>query len=146
MYQALPLLIQHRIPCTYFVTLDNVQGGKPFEHDVRLGKRFPVNTVGQLRELSNAGIEIGAHTRSHPDLGRLDCPQRLRDEVVTAREELESVLGRRVRYFALPFGMPRNLNPAAFHLARQDGYEAVVLTDKILASYRQGRWTRTGFE
>jgi len=36
-------------------------------------------------------------------------------------------------------------DPAGF-ATFQDGYEAVVLTDKILASKRQGRWTKTGFE
>ena len=30
-----------------------------------------------------------------------------------------------MRYFAFPFGLKRNLNPAAFRLAREAGYDAV---------------------
>lgn len=123
--QALPLLIQQQIPCTYFVTLHNVQYGEPFPHDLKVGKRFPPNTMSQLRELAEAGIEIGTHTRTHPDLGRISDPDRLYDEVVTAREELQEALGRSIRYFAFPFGMPWNLNKSVFHLAREVNYEAV---------------------
>jgi peptidoglycan/xylan/chitin deacetylase (PgdA/CDA1 family) len=123
--QALPLLIRRRIPCTYFVTLGNVQRGEPFEHDLAAGKRFPVNTIAQLRDLAEAGIEIGAHTRTHPDLGRVTDPDRLRDEVLAAGAELQEALRRRVRYFAFPFGMKRNLNRSVFPMLAEAGYEAV---------------------
>ena len=123
--RALPMLIERQIPCTYFVTLRNVQRGEPFEHDLEAGKRFGVNTIAQLRDLANSGIQIGAHTRTHPDLGQITDPDRLGDEVLTARSELQDALGHRVRYFAFPFGMKCNLNPLVFHMARAAGYEAV---------------------
>lgn len=122
---ALPMLIERGIPCTYFVTLENLVNGKPFAHDLRIGKHFPVNTIGQLRELSQRGIEIGAHTRTHPDLGAVADARRLIDEVAIARCELENILGTAVRSFAFPFGMPRNLNGAVFPLARAAGLRAV---------------------
>ncbi|MHC4401952.1 MAG: polysaccharide deacetylase family protein [Planctomycetota bacterium] len=123
--RALPLLIGKRIPCTYFVTLGNVKRGEPFAHDVKIGKSFPVNTIAQLRGLAESGVEIGAHTRTHPDLGQLHDPERLHDEVVTARDDLQQAIGRPVRYFAFPFGLPRNLSKPAFALARRSGYRAV---------------------
>ncbi len=123
--RALPMLIRRQIPCTYFVTLRNVLRGEPFAHDLEAGKRFPVNTIAQLRDLANSGIEIGAHTRTHPDLGRITDPGRLGDEVLAARSELQDALGHRVRYFAFPFGMKCNLNRSVFHMARKAGYEAV---------------------
>lgn len=122
---ALPMLIDRGIACTYFVTLENVLTGRPFAHDAQVGKRFPVNTIGQLRQLSARGVEIGAHTRTHPDLGQIAEPRRLIDEVVTARRELEDNLAAPVRYFAFPFGMPRNLNGAVVRLARAAGLKAV---------------------
>ena len=122
---ALPLLIRKSIPATYFVALDNVLRGEPFAHDVRAGKRFAPNTIEQLRELAAAGIEIGAHTRTHPDLGPIDDPDRLHDEIVASRDELQDALGRPVRYFAFPFGMPENLSRAAFRVARDAGFAGV---------------------
>jgi peptidoglycan/xylan/chitin deacetylase (PgdA/CDA1 family) len=87
---ALPLLLRNKIPFTYFVTSDPVLRSGYFEHDLRIGLKLPPNTVEQLRELAAAGVEIGAHTRTHPDLGAIDDPQRLHDEVVVARDELQA--------------------------------------------------------
>ena len=123
--RALPLLIDRQIPCTYFVTLENVVAGRPFAHDVRCGYEFPVNTIEQLRELSDRRIEIGAHTRTHPDLGEVESVERIYDEVVSARRELADRLGHPVRYFAFPFGLPNNLNVAAAAIAKADGIECV---------------------
>ncbi len=123
--RALPALIREQIPCTYFVTLNNVLHNEPFAHDIKRGKRFPVNSIDQLRDLAAAGIQIGAHTRSHPDLGGISDAKRLRDEVLVSRDELQQALGAPVRYFAFPFGMPANLNRDVFHLCREAGLEAV---------------------
>jgi peptidoglycan/xylan/chitin deacetylase (PgdA/CDA1 family) len=98
---------------------------KPFPHDVRLGFHSSPNTVEQIRMMSDAGIEIAAHTRTHPDMGRVHDPQQIREEFIVAGQELEDMVGRRVRYFAFPYGMPRNMTPLVFHLAREQGYEAV---------------------
>ncbi len=122
---AIPLLVKERIPCTYFVTVRNVLAGEPFAHDLAGGNRLPPNSLEQLRAMAAAGIEIGAHSYTHPNLGRIADPSDLRREVVAAGEELHSALGRPVRYFAFPFGQHANLNAAAFALARQAGYEAV---------------------
>jgi len=122
---AIPTLIRRRIPCTYFVTLDHVLHGEPFAHDVAQGNRFAPNSLKQLRAMAGAGIEIGAHTYTHPDLARITDEDRLRREVVEAGRELADLLGRPVRYFAFPFGQRENLTSRAFQLAREAGYEAV---------------------
>ncbi len=122
---ALPLLVKERIPCTYFVASRFVMNQQPFPHDVLAGTPLPVNTPEQIRALARAGFEIGAHTRSHADLGCVRDRRSLQDEVVGARHDLESITGQRVRYFAFPFGLHRNLNANAFRLAHEVGYEAV---------------------
>jgi peptidoglycan/xylan/chitin deacetylase (PgdA/CDA1 family) len=123
--QALPLLIAQGIPCTYFVATMNILEGLPFPHDVARGVPLAPNTRQQIRELSRAGIELGVHTRTHADLGRIDDPERLHDEMIVAREELARLTGHEARYFAFPFGQPVNLNPRAFNLAREAGYAGV---------------------
>jgi peptidoglycan/xylan/chitin deacetylase (PgdA/CDA1 family) len=123
--QAIPWLIKERIPCTYFVTLQNILKEEPFSHDLMLGHRFAPNTLEQLRAMAAAGIEIGAHAYTHTDLGAITDPRLLRYEVVTAKEDLQAALGRSVRYFAFPYGQHTNLNPAAFALAKEAGYAGV---------------------
>lgn len=122
---AMPLLAEQGIPCTYFVTLDNVTNNTPFAHDVKAGVPLPVNSIEQLRDLAEAGVEIGAHTRTHPDLGAIANEDQLYDEVVRSADELQDSLAKPVRYFAFPFGLHANLNARAFHMARDAGFEAV---------------------
>lgn len=122
---ALPLLLERRIPCTYFVATRFVFENAPFPHDVNRGTPLPVNTPEQIVSLARAGIEIGAHTRNHVDLGAVTDDDLLEAEVVGAKHDLETLLGCRVNYFAFPFGMHRNLNAAVFPMARQAGYAGV---------------------
>ncbi len=122
---ALPRLVELEIPCTYFVSTHHVLYDAPFPHDVDNNRPLRPNSIEQLRELAAAGVEIGAHTRTHADLGKTHDPQTLYDEVVAARVELQNALRYPVRYFAFPYGQPANLNRAAFRLAQDAGYEAV---------------------
>lgn len=123
--EAIPLLIRQGIPCTYFVTVENVLKGVPFAHDLAQPDPPLPNTLEQLKGMAAAGIEIGAHTYTHPDLGRIVDRSTLHYEVVSAGRHLEEALGRPVRYFAFPFGYAANLNRRAFEMAHRAGYEAV---------------------
>jgi peptidoglycan/xylan/chitin deacetylase (PgdA/CDA1 family) len=122
---AIPLLVEKRIPCTYFVTAQNVLEGKPFPDDLALGHRLAPNSPEQLVAMATAGIEIGAHGYHHADLGANCDPLTLYREVVAAKEELQRTLGRLIRHLAFPYGLHANLNPAAFALAEKAGYAGV---------------------
>ena len=122
---ALPWLIEQNLPFTYFVTSNNTLTGAPFEHDVKNGRPLAPNTVEQLRELAAAGVEIGAHTRSHADLGSISDEDALFEEIVGSKRDLEQTLECPVRYFAFPFGLPANLSTAAFRIAFEAGFWCV---------------------
>lgn len=122
---AIPWLVKERIPCTYFVTVQNVLECRPFDHDLKCGANLAPNSLEEVRAMADAGIEIGAHTYSHADLGKLTDPVVLHKELVVARQELGAATGRPVRYFSFPFGLYANLSYQAFALAAQCGYEGV---------------------
>lgn len=119
---ALALLLELDVPCTYFVTTQPVFQRVPFEHDRQMGNHFAANTIDELRSLAQAGVEIGAHTRTHADLARVNDPALLYDELVAARDDLQTALDAPIRYFAFPFGLHENLSVEAFHAAREAGY------------------------
>ena len=123
--QAIPWLIEKRIPCTYFVTVQNILAGEPFPDDLAMGRRLAPNNLEQLRAMAAAGIEIGAHTFTHTNLGAIGDPRLLHREVVSAREELQTAVGRPIRYFAFPYGLHANLSRAAFALSKAAGYSGV---------------------
>lgn len=121
---ALPLLLERRIPCTYFVTYRNVHEQQPFAHDVALGQPLPVDSLESIRALAQVGVEIGNHTLSHRDCGQLNT-QELIQEIEVAGQALQEALGQPIRYFAFPFGQPANLQAAGFALCQQLGYRGV---------------------
>lgn len=122
---ALPLLIERKIPATYFVTTHHIANQAPFPHDLERGCPLPVNSIDSLLALDLAGIEIGAHTRSHVDLGEITDERVLVDEVITASLELEAMIGRKLRYFAFPYGQTANLNGKVFGLLHSAGFKGV---------------------
>ena len=122
---AIPWLVKAQIPCTYFVTVRNVLEGRPFDHDLKCGVNLAPNSLEEIRAMAAAGIEIGAHTYSHADIGKLTDKALLHQELAVARQQLRAAIDRPVRYFAFPFGLHANLSCQAFALAAQCGYEGV---------------------
>jgi len=122
---AIPYLLERQLPFTYFVTTENVTKGQPFSHDVERGCPLAPNSIDELREMAAAGVEIGAHTITHPDLGSITDDEVLYREIVEPKRELESLLECPVRYFAFPFGLPENMSTTAFEMAFQAGYWGV---------------------
>jgi len=74
-----------------------------------LGRRHPdapwtrVMTEEELCELHGAGVEIGAHTATHPDLTALP-PARAAAELQEGRQHLERLLGGSIDLLAYPYG------------------------------------------
>jgi peptidoglycan/xylan/chitin deacetylase (PgdA/CDA1 family) len=93
---------------------------------VPLQRRFRLLTPAQLVQLQDAGMTIGAHTMTHPVLSRQPLPL-AQHEISDARSVLESLLARRVWAFAYPFGDSAAVDPQAFVLARDAGFEAGFL-------------------
>lgn len=118
---ALPYLVRYRIPCTYFVSTSHVRSGRPFAHDVQHGQPLAVNTIEEVKAIANCGIEVGLHTANHFDFSHSCTPDDLRREIIEAKQELERWIDNPVRYFAVPFGMPKQMRPAVFEAARRCG-------------------------
>lgn len=85
-------------------------------------------TLDELRDLaSRPGVEIGAHTLSHPSLALLPAVEQER-ELAGARTRLEEMLGRPVTLLAYPFGKPGDVSEETQALARRAGYRAAFTT------------------
>ncbi len=123
--EAIPFLLEEKIPFTYFVTTEHIMQQTVFPHDAELGNPLPVNSVESIIALADAGVEIGAHTRTHLDLGKATDPDLIYDEVIVATRELEAAIGHRIRFFAFPYGQYCNLNKDVFHLFKHHGFEGV---------------------
>ncbi|WP_300156355.1 polysaccharide deacetylase family protein [Solidesulfovibrio sp.] len=78
-------------------------------------------TVEHLREMTGAGMAVGAHTHSHRVLATL-APQEQRRELVEGKRLLEEQLGRPVRSLAYPVGRRDSFGEETKRMAREAGY------------------------
>ena len=122
---ALPLLLREKIPFTYFVTTQNLCERTPFLHDLKAGQPLQPNTPEEVAELAAAGVEIGAHSQTHVDLGQVKNTEELEREIVDCKAVVESLVKRPVRYFAFPYGQAKNITRKAFRMAFAAGYAGV---------------------
>ncbi len=101
---ALPVIRRYGFSATVFPVLKHVGGCNDWElPPIGLGPR-PLLDWHQLEDLVKAGWEIGAHTRSHPDLRCLSGVQ-LQDEIGASRADLQARLGQTITSFAYPYGL-----------------------------------------
>lgn len=94
----------------------------------------------QVRGLRRLGMEVGAHTVTHPILTRLSTAA-AREELSGSKAELEQILGEGVTLFAYPNGVPGQ-DYATEHttMARECGFSAAVSTAWGAASMRSDRF------
>jgi peptidoglycan/xylan/chitin deacetylase (PgdA/CDA1 family) len=85
-------------------------------------------TSTMVKGLAAAGMEVGAHTVSHPILARMEDAD-ARSEIAESREQLVELLRQPVRIFAYPNGRPRtDYASAHVSMVREAGFEAAVTT------------------
>ncbi len=81
-------------------------------------------TPAQVRALDRAGMDVGAHTRTHADLPTLP-PTAMRAEIAGSRRELQKLLGHPVAAFAYPYG---RLDASVVREVRRAGFALAVTT------------------
>jgi peptidoglycan/xylan/chitin deacetylase (PgdA/CDA1 family) len=126
-HTALPILLRYGIPATIFVPSDRIGASNDWMRSHATAPRALLS-VAQLRELDQAGVTIGSHTRTHPRLTEIETPH-VAEEIRGSKVALEQMLGKRVDFFAYPFGL----------------YNAAVRDEVERAGYRAACSTRPGF-
>ena len=102
---AAPILFDAALPATIFVVTDRAGMTNAWHAGADDGVPvLPLLRWDEIAAVAEAGIEIGAHTRSHPDLTRLSSTDQLTDEIVGSGAEIERRTGRRPKSFAYPYG------------------------------------------
>lgn len=114
--EAAAALQRRGMQATWYVVSGSIGRAPEWPFDGRPAGRLM--SAGELRDLQQAGMEIGSHSRSHPRLTGLDA-QACRQEVVQSKAALEDLLGTPVPSFAYPYGAVDDACAAA---VREAGY------------------------
>lgn len=113
--QAIPILKPYEMPVTLFLVSGSMQDGRygsmKKETILELARRYP-------------WITMASHSRTHPLLSTLTEAE-ITDELAGSKQDLETWLGRPIRYFAYPSG---NLDARVVRLAQSAGYQLAFTT------------------
>ena len=151
---AFPLLQEHGVPATFFLTVGLLEKNLVILKRLHSlwaahpGEIRPMNWPA-VREMQQAGMEVGAHTYSHPNLAQVDRYE-AELELRRPKEIIEDRLGAPVRVIAYPFGIPgRHFTRDTVAIVANAGYEyaAAVTWRGIRASdsrFQIPRFTCTG--
>ena len=112
---AAPLLQRLGVRGTFYVC-PGLLGGRHWHLDGEEGRLLDES---EARELLEAGMELGSHTLSHPDLRLLDGGE-LSRELEESKSEVERLTGRPCRTLAYPYGL---YDERVVDAARAAGYE-----------------------
>jgi len=116
-FNVYPYCQRYELPITIFVTTGYVGKEWPWS-----GARSRVLGWNEIEEMSQNGIEFGAHTVTHPDLQKTTLDE-AEDEILMSKKEIEEHIGKNVKYFSYPFGRH---TPKISEIVRSCGFEGAV--------------------
>jgi peptidoglycan/xylan/chitin deacetylase (PgdA/CDA1 family) len=129
--RALPILDRFGFAATVFVTTGWLADAGPQAAGRPLDRML---SWSQTREAAEHGVEIGAHSHSHPQLDQLD-DRALRDELTRSKALLEDRLGAPVQTMAYPYGYS---SARVRRAAGQAGYATACAVSNRLAGTGPG--------
>lgn len=132
---ALPVLQRHGFTATCYAVSGRSGQYNTWDAD-RLGVRKPLMSAAQLRSWHEGGMEVGAHTRTHPHLTQCSDAE-LASEIGGSKAELEDVLGTAVTQFCYPYG---DHDDRVVAHVREAGFDAATTTDRGRARSGDDPW------
>lgn len=73
-------------------------------HIEKIPKEFLLADCKSIKTLDRDILEVGSHTRTHPDCKRITSYDKLKDEVEHSKIEIERSVGYKVEHFCYPAG------------------------------------------
>lgn len=128
---ALPVLKGHGFAASVFAATGWLRGRGAA--DIAPGALDDMLSWDQVRELADAGVEIGGHSHSHPQLDQLS-DERVWFEVLRCKEILTEELGAPPVSFAYPYGYSSR---RVRRVVRRD-YSVALVVGNALATRAQG--------
>ena len=121
---ALPILRKNGFTATCYAVSSMIGGTNRWDEGKVAEK--PLMTLENWRSWSDAGMDIGSHTRTHADLTTISLDQ-AKNEITDSKTELENTIGCEVRHFCYPYGLFTPLHSA---ITKESGFITATTTQR----------------
>lgn len=123
--QALPVLNTFGFTATCYFVSGRLGGYNDWDA-AALNVNKPLMTAEQMLAWHAAGMEVGAHSRTHPRLSQCTDAQ-LADELAGSKQDLQALTGSPVTQFCYPYG---DLDERVAEAACKAGYAAATTVQR----------------
>jgi len=144
--QAVPVLEELRIPAAFFVCSGFIdskdEDAERFCHE-GFKRRQKFHSLGkqQLRELAGHPLfEVGSHSMNHIDLGKVNDKRILDREIEGDRTQIEDWTGKKVQWFAYPFGGRSNVSAEVIEYLRRTQFRAAFSLVPGFVDFNKGKF------
>lgn len=93
---------------------------------------------GEVKEMSNEGIEFGSHTMTHPVLSQIEDKNELSFELEKSKEILENKINKRTIAFSYPVGGTDAFNESIKEKIKKTGYDFAVTYIEGVNNFNNG--------
>lgn len=123
--QALPVLNSVGFSATCYVVSGRTGGHNDWDA-AALNVTKELMSNEQVKAWQAAGMEVGAHSRTHPRLSKC-TDEELQNELAGSKADLEALTGAPVTQFCYPYG---DFDARVAEAARKAGYSAATTTQR----------------
>jgi len=109
--EAAPILKKYNLSATLFVICDSVGTDRYLNWE-------------QIKQLSDQNWQIGAHTKTHPNLTTLS-KEDMEDQIASCKTEIEKNIGKPVKFFSYPAG---KFDDTVISVVKDSGFSGAVTT------------------
>jgi peptidoglycan/xylan/chitin deacetylase (PgdA/CDA1 family) len=141
LHAAVPAMREFGARAINYLVADRIGKSSDWE-TAEGGEARPLMDEAQVREWTQAGNWIGAHTCTHPRLSKIPR-DRAREEILSSKKKLEDRFGQPIEHFAYPFG---DFDDAVVETVREAGFKTACTMDRGVNDptsdpFRLKRWT-----
>ena len=114
---AAPILKKYNFSATCYLVSQRIGTSNTWDLDKGITQR-PLMTQSEVQEWLNLGLDIGAHTQTHPLLEELS-EQQSQEEIFNCKADLEHMFKVPIKDFCYPFG---RFNDLSVNIVKMAGY------------------------
>jgi peptidoglycan/xylan/chitin deacetylase (PgdA/CDA1 family) len=114
---AAPILKKYNFNATCYLVSERIGETNLWDLDQGI-TQCPLMNRSEIQEWLNLGLDIGAHTKTHPILKEINEKQ-AREEILTCKKNLEQIFKVKINDFCYPFG---SFNELLLKIVKEAGY------------------------